>query len=264
MVAQVVIGVLDQHGERDASPQLVQLCGGSGGGVLDDLRDLEIAALLAVGCFEHRHGADIADAATCKGAVEPVDDQDVATGQPEKPRRWHVDAGQPGEVQDDLLPGHHIPGVVVGAGELREGEPAVPGEHVRLGASPAEGAADAEEPLQVGQISGVVLGSGGQVQQGGQIGQRRYARVVLGEERSVTSAEPERPLAQVVSDTEQVVDLAESGGGSSLGTGERGFRAGEQGASPAIRRTSGRAPNRALPTRVGRAPLASGSSGSSA
>src|SRR5664279_3792659 len=43
----------------------MQLRCGARGGVLDDLRDLEVAALVTVGCLEHRHRADVADPVSC-------------------------------------------------------------------------------------------------------------------------------------------------------------------------------------------------------
>jgi hypothetical protein len=46
VIAQVVIGVADEDREGDSSPQLPQVFAGACGMALDDLGDVEIAALL--------------------------------------------------------------------------------------------------------------------------------------------------------------------------------------------------------------------------
>jgi len=73
MVAQVVVGVANEDPKDQAAPQLAQvLCGWRV--LLDGLGDVQVAGLVTVGGFEHRHRARVSNTAPAR-TVEPVDDQ---------------------------------------------------------------------------------------------------------------------------------------------------------------------------------------------
>lgn len=62
MVAEVVVGVVDGHGERDASPQCCEVVVGGGGDVGDLGREVEVVAgavTLAVPASDQGHRTDV-------------------------------------------------------------------------------------------------------------------------------------------------------------------------------------------------------------
>lgn len=141
VVAEVVVGVVDGHGERDAAPQCAEVvvCGGR------DVREFwcqfDVVVrprAAAVASLNQGHRAQVADPLLA-ASVEPVQQEDGTTVDPGDRTSRNSDPDALCQVERRLLPGHDVP-VVVRVRELGGSEQSVLTDHRRLGSGPAEGA----------------------------------------------------------------------------------------------------------------------------
>ena len=86
---------------------------------LDDFGDLQVAALLSVGGFEHRKRAGKARAPRAV-PVEPVHDQDVPPGDQDEFGLRHIQARTPGKAEFEFLSARNVPLVAASSRELRD------------------------------------------------------------------------------------------------------------------------------------------------
>jgi hypothetical protein len=77
MIAKMIVGIRDQDRKGHPPPQLAQFRRCGLGPFLYHLGDLEVAALITIAGFEHRHRAGVSNPSST-ATVEPVHDKHIA------------------------------------------------------------------------------------------------------------------------------------------------------------------------------------------
>ncbi len=121
VIAQMVIGVGDEHREHDAPPQFGQILRRSSSMRPQRIRNLRVAPPLPVHCAEHAHGGEVWNAThSVVGhlAVEAGDEQHIVVGDAIQAGLCRTKTGLAGELQSHGLPRDDPVVVLVPLGKL--------------------------------------------------------------------------------------------------------------------------------------------------
>lgn len=245
MVAEMVVGVVDQDAEDDAAEEFAAVGVGVSALGLEEVDKFEIACPgLAIGSLGEGHGGDEGQTPSFRGAVESFGDECGvgAAGHADGAGRGQANAGFAGQAVGDQFPGADVVAVLF-AGELGDAQLALFVSNGGLWACAAERGSRREELRE--PLIGIAVTAGGiarfEAEAGGlEFGQRRdgwCGQCVFGIEPAAGCGvlEAESAESGLVVNTEEEVPIGERARGAPFAFCPQVFAPLHEEASPPIR-----------------------------